>query len=400
MTVFTKIEKYKDGELQILKQSKSSFQGKIYLGKHNNLPRYKYKSVKTNDINDALNQLNSWFFEVKYLSNSNQLEKLSPIKNKAKNLIKKYLEKHIFLNKKSKSNDQSLSKNIIEFLDKYKIDEFNKKNLLNLKNFLSDKSFTKNTIRHHFNVLRKMYRDLLNDDVIQKDEVPEFPILPKNASKITYLDFDEYKHLKEISKKRMEQIGLSRSVALARKSLHCYIQFMCGSGLRRSEASRLKFEDIKVDFDKIDKTYSLEISIKNGKTGSRTVITKSSSYHAFENLKKIYNEYSDLIKQELNSKVFPKDFKKSANELFKAAGLYKDKNGYERNLTSLRKTYICWGLINDEKIFDIAINCGNSPEIIKSNYADKLTSVKLKNRLRKFKIYTTSHTTNLDKKNI
>ena len=73
----------------------------------------------------------------------------------------------------------------------------------------------------------------------------------------------------------------------------------------------------------------------------------------------------------------------SGRNLLKAANLYTDEEGNENNLTITRKTYICWGLINDENIFDIAKNCGNSSEVIEKYYANKLTSVQLEDRLHK-----------------
>lgn len=393
MTLLTKIQKFKEGELQILKQSKSSFQGKIYLGKKDNIPQYKYKSIKTISVDEAVKKLTNWYHEVKYLSNTNQIEQLYPTKNKAKKLIEQYLKDHIFKNEKSKKDDISNSKNIINFLETHNVDDFTKKSLIDLKSFLLNKPFKNNTVRHHFMLLRRMYRDLLNSEKITKDRIPDFPKLLKNSSQITYLSFDQYKTLMNISETRIKQTGLSRKSQLARKSLHYYIQFICGCGLRRSEASKLQFKDIKIDYDKIDKSYSLEIHVKNGKTGSRIVVSKPSSYYAFLNLKNIYSQYSDIIDFNEDASVFPRDFRKSAHELFKIAGVDIDENGYKLDLTALRKTYICWGLINGEKIFDIAINCGNSPEIIKTNYADKLTSVALKHRLRKFKVYTTNYTT-------
>ena len=46
MTTNTKIKKYRDGELLILKQSQCSYQGKIYLGRSNGQTRFTYKSIK------------------------------------------------------------------------------------------------------------------------------------------------------------------------------------------------------------------------------------------------------------------------------------------------------------------------------------------------------------------
>ena len=377
------VEKLFEKQLVILKQSEKSFQGKIYLGKKNNCPIYKYKSIKSQNYNNVKDELTKWYFEIKYLSTVGKVETKYPTKRNIRQLIEKHLANHKFLNDRARRNEISLSKNILDFIHHAKIKDLTKKNLFDLKQYLKDKSFTNNTIRHHFMLLRRMYRDLLEQDTFQKDDVPDFPSLSKNASEISFITFDEYKHLLEVSEKRMNEQKLARSVELARKSLHLYIQFMIGSGLRRQEADKLNFENIQIDYDKSDKSYCLIINVQKSKTGPRSVVTKPSSYYAFLKLKQLYSQYSDLVQQFPNCKLFPRDFIKSSKELFKAAKIETDKDGYKRNLTTLRKTYICWGLINGEEIFDISINCGNSPEIIKTNYADKLQSISIKHRLRK-----------------
>lgn len=377
------VEKLFENQLTILKQSDKGYQGKIYLGKQNKNPIYKYKSIKSQNYNLVKEELTKWYYEVKYLKIVGKVEEKYPTKHNIIQYIEKYLVNHNFKNERERGNEVSLAKNIFEFVRSTNIKELTKKTLFDLKTFLLNKSFTNNTVRHHFMMLRRMYRDLLNQDLITKENIPDFPSLSKNASKISFISFDEYKHLLTVSEQRMYQKQLARPVELARKSLHLYIQFMIGSGLRRQEADHIKFEDIEIDYDKKDKSYCLIISVKKSKTGARTVVTKQTSYFAFVKLKKLYSQYSDLIQQFPNSKLFPSNFVKSSKELFKAAKINIDKDGYQRNLTTLRKTYICWGLIKGEDIFDLAINCGNSPEVIRSNYADKLTSISFKNRLRK-----------------
>ena len=59
-------------------------------------------------------------------------------------------------------------------------------------------------------LLRRMYRDLLEQDIFQKDDVTDFPSLSKNASEISFITFDEYKHLLEVSEKRMNEQKLAR----------------------------------------------------------------------------------------------------------------------------------------------------------------------------------------------
>ena len=171
------VEKLFEKQLVILKQSEKSFQGKIYLGKKNNCPIYKYKSIKSQNYNNVKDELTKWYFEIKYLSTVGKVETKYPTKRNIRQLIEKHLANHKFLNDRARRNEISLSKNILDFIHHAKIKDLTKKNLFDLKQYLKDKSFTNNTIRHHFMLLRRMYRDLLEQDVFQKDDVQDFPSL-------------------------------------------------------------------------------------------------------------------------------------------------------------------------------------------------------------------------------
>ena len=65
---------------------------------------------------------------------------------------------------------------------------------------------------------------------------------------------------------------------------------------------------------------------------------------------------------------------------------YDEKNNKKRDAKSLRQTYISWGLINGEKIFDIAKNCGNSVAVIEKHYANNIKSKHLEERLSSLEI--------------
>jgi hypothetical protein len=69
------------------------------------------------------------------------------------------------------------------------------------------------------------------------------------------------------------------------------------------------------------------------------------------------------------------------NEVLKKADLKYSKTQppAKRDFVSLRATYICFRLLNNADIFDIATNCRTSPEIIKESYAKYLGGEMMKN---------------------
>ena len=65
----------------------TTLQGKIYLGKKNNCPIYKYKSIKSQNYNNVKDELTKWYFEIKYLSTVGKVETKYPTKRNIKQLI-------------------------------------------------------------------------------------------------------------------------------------------------------------------------------------------------------------------------------------------------------------------------------------------------------------------------
>ena len=91
----------------------------------------------------------------------------------------------------------------------------------------------------------------------------------------------------------------------------------------------------------------------------------------------VYAEYKDVMKDRGydTNMVFPVKFGKSNRHLLKSCDLYEDKlTGKKRDIKSYRHTYISWGVINKEDIFQISKNCGNSVQVIQTNYTNFLTA--------------------------
>ena len=74
-------------------------------------------------------------------------------------------------------------------------------------------------------------------------------------------------------------------------------------------------------------------------------------------------------------------FKKSFNELLKAAGLESDYRGVRRTAYSLRHYYISWMIAKGVSVHDIARNTRTSMEMIDKHYA-QVSTEQIKDNLR------------------
>jgi len=378
MTIKNQIEKFRDGELLILKQSQCSYQGKIYLGRSNGQTRFTYKSIKTDNYDFAVETLKGWFDDIKYKLNNNISLDIKPRENKFLKMIDEYQVS--IKDSKNKNDIESIhyANKLKEWIKKEKITQINFPNLIILRDkYLPSFNYTLNTISHYFNYIRKVYRYQREIGKLYKNETPEFPVIKKNVSRRTYFTFDQYRVLVNKSKERMEEGSLNRYTQFIRKSLNRFIIFQVGCGLRPDETYNLTFKDLETRINRNDKHKFFRIQVIDGKTGSREVISKPQCYNAIQQLKMVYNEYQDVIKEYDydTNKVFPVKFGKSNRNLLKSCDLYEDRlTGKKRDIKTYRHTYISWGILNGDDIYQISKNCGNSVGVIQNNYANELTS--------------------------
>ena len=382
-----KYETYRDGKLKVRKRSKSSYQGKIYIEKINNNPRYVFKSIKTDDKNYAISELQNWCDDVQYLLRNKKELPISNQKNRFITYSKDYIDNFDRKDNATHKDDNKYHKHLMSWIKTQKIKQVDRRTLQSLlDDYLINITDSQNTKGHWFNYIRKVFRYQISKDVLRKEELPEFPKLKKNAGKRIYLDFSQYRKLIEHSIERMNESKLSRRNQLARKTLNRFIIFQCATGIRPDETYNLNWKDITTKRNtKGDKYLSIEVI--DGKTGDRTVISKPSAVEALKELKMINMEYQDLfttLKLDKN-KVFPFKMSSSNRSLLKSANLYEDKSiNKKRDIKTYRHTYISWGVIKGETLFEIAKNCGNSVAVIEKYYANNLTSKNFENTLSSF----------------
>ena len=379
MTLKNKIKKYRDGELLIYRHSLSSYQGKVYLGRTNGQTRFTYKSVKTDDYDFAVKTLKSWFDDTKYKLNNNITLDIKTKENKFLKWIDEYQVS--IKDSKNKNDIEAIhyANKMKQWIKVQQIAKIDYPNLILLRDvYLPSFNYTLNTISHYFNYIRKVYRFQKEIGKLNKNDTPEFPVIKKNVSRRTYFTFDQYRVLINKSKERMEEGGLNRYSQFIRKSLNRFIIFQTGCGLRPAETYALTFKDLetRINRNQKEKRY-YRISVIDGKTGSREVISKPQCYDAIQQLKIIYNEYQDIIEEYGydKDKVFPVKFGQSNRNLLRSCCLYQDRLTHKtRDINTYRHTYISWGILNGDDIYQIATNCGNTVGVIQNHYAKELVT--------------------------
>ena len=386
-----KIKKYRDDKLQVRKQSKSSYQGRIYLkwDKEKKRGVYTYNSIKSDNEKDALKVLNDWFDDIQYQIRHNIVIKTKK-DNSFTQMSEYYINNFNWKNSATHKDDGKYNEHIKKWIEDQKITEVNTSSLKSLRDdYLPNITESKNTIAHWFNYIRKVYRFHLENNLITKDEVPDFPKLSKNASKRIFLDKGQYRKLINKSIDRMNEPSLNRKTQLVRKALNRFIIFQVATGMRSKETYNLTWDQITEKVNRYRERY-LEIEVLKTKTKiDRTVISKPPAVYALKELKEVYLQYQDqFTKLNLDkSKVFPFKFSGSNNQLLKSADLYEDKKlGKKRDIYVYRHTYISWAVLGGEPVVSLAEQVGNSVPMIQKHYTNFLNATHFADTLSSLKI--------------
>lgn len=180
-----------------------------------------------------------------------------------------------------------------------------------------------------------------------------------------------------------------KNIKADRIRLYCYIEIMAHSGMRPTEAKNLIWANI-IGFrecrDKPIGKQDVRLQVRGkGKHGTSiplldVIPALCMLWDVFEKEVGREPEDSDPVFADADGKQIL-SFKRSFNELLKAAGLEFDYRGVRRTPYSLRHYYISTMLINGVSIFDVALNTRTSLQMIERHYAHVATE-HIKDRLR------------------
>lgn len=364
-------------KLKIYKQPKSKYWwGRIYINKEFNNSSQKVElrqSSKTDNFKEAEKILNNWFFDISYEIRHGKFKGNIPFLTLV-NKFDEYLKDQLELNLIKKNYYQNFTnhiKPIVRFISTKKIKKFSRKTLeVDYFDFRrKEKSDVgMNSLRLEVNMLRLVMNYALKNELIDNNDLPHYPSFKKESNRRTFFRPEDYHKLLLKSRERYSDKSIRDIDRNKRFQLHQWIVFMVSCGIRVDESKDLKFKDVQILKDK----NQLQLYV-NGKTGRRKVITEQSGYHSLIRLKEHYLKHG--ISFQKDDYVFSiRKFDYLFRELLDSCDLRFDKEtGKKRDTKSLRQTYISWEVVKNEKsLVAISKNCGNTVEVIMSNYANNL----------------------------
>ena len=149
------------------------------------------------------------------------------------------------------------------------------------------------------------------------------------------------------------------------KELHDFVIFMANTGLRPSEAKKLRFQDINIISDKATNERILDIHVVDGKRGVGRCLSMPGAVRPFQHLFKRANF-------EKKARVFTKIPRTLLNAVLDHLGLKRDYQGKPRTAGSLRHSYFCYRVLAGADKEELAKNGRTSVEMLDKYYLPHL----------------------------
>jgi len=231
------------------------------------------------------------------------------------------------------------------------------------------------------------YKNVINitlNEALRRHEIKQIPPFAKEKKKgtndadtqRTWFTPDEYNKLRgALAEYIDQQKSLESRWIEDAEELRDYVGFVANTGLRIGEAKNVRFCDVTIVYDKNVKMHYLEIRNIKGKRGEHG---DCRSYyvadHYFRRCIKRHALTLENYKQS-EAKIFKAYHRDMFRQVLRNCDLYltKDRRPRKRDLMSLRHTYICFRLLMNAPIYDIAANCRTSVQMIQQHYARHLS---------------------------
>ncbi|MBO9655172.1 MAG: tyrosine-type recombinase/integrase [Agrobacterium tumefaciens] len=263
------------------------------------------------------------------------------------------------------------------------------------------------TIKGEMVIIRGLFQQAVRWGYCQPITIPTPVVFKRQDNRRPGFSDDEYKTLFDAALARISQLQPKTKSILAKDGRHwtmkvtpknikadrirlyCYIEIMAHSGMRPTEAKNLTWDNIVGFKDTKNKPIGQQdIRLKvRGKGKHGTSVPLLDVIPALHMLWQMFETEvgrapngDDPVFSDAEGKPIA-SFKKSFNELLKAADLEYDYRGIRRTPYSLRHYYISKMLINGASIYDVALNTRTSLQMIEQHYAHVATE-NIKDRLR------------------
>jgi integrase len=225
------------------------------------------------------------------------------------------------------------------------------------------------TLHKDVSLIRQLLKHAAEHGTIER--LPTIPAVGRIiANPRPWLTPDEWKRLIETAEQRIMEVMANDRLLEQRVDLFELMQFLVLSMCRVGEALDLRYRDCRLEEDAL-------IAQVTGKRGTRTFVAP---VHAMRIVKERLERLGE--QPDLSERVFPVHHRDAFRELPKAASLYRDAQGFTRNMKSLRATAISFRLLEpNANILVVARNAGTSVAMIDQFYARRLSAEMHRNEL-------------------
>lgn len=341
------------------------------------------RSSKTTSLVEAKHLAKDYYISLSKDSNLTKTEKKLTVKYWCEKYYS-YLEKlHPERHHRSEYNRLLSDKTgIVRWFGTLDINELNNIHILKYFEYRDKESeLTNNTKNKYISLYKSLLKFCFNNNAISN--IPQIPTLklvkrdnPRPSFKFTGKN-NEYDKLTTFINKCIKEGVVVRYNPITQDLLKAVYLIVHGF-IRpiKTELAELKWSDIKMVKEKNVK--SVEIRIKDGKTGFRYTSSTQMLYDFFDWRVISKNDKPDdyVLLKEYPNRVFAlKIIQRQFNWVLKEMDMLNDEYGQKRSLYSLRHLGIQMRLVNSKgkiNIYFLARNCGTSVEMIERFYAKYL----------------------------
>ena len=361
-----------DGRLHVFCRPNSS---KIWCGFHYK-GRYVRKSTGCTIWSDAIQVAEDWFFQRQAEIRSG-LQEFGGVS--FRNAAKKTISSLSALAQRGERSKDYISdvseiieRRLIPFFGSTSVDKIGIVQWERYKSHELERSpnLARGTLHQHKNALRLVLNESYRRGWIK--QIPVFKDVYSNEKvKVPriWLSDKEYSKIHRAIREHRKSLLGTRWTADC-DELYDYVIFVTNSGLRPSEAMKVRFCDVSIneESDHGEKRQFLMIENISGKRGGGDCRTMEGAVVAFQRriaARGIVNP------RESTERLFKAYHRDMFTQILEQTGLRysREQPPRKRDLTVLRHTYIVFRLLRGNSVWDIANNCRTSPAMIKDHYA-------------------------------
>jgi len=277
-----------------------------------------------------------------------------------------------------KSIETVLKSRILPYFGRMPIETITNQSWFEFKDEMYKKypAIKRGTLHQYKNALR-----VVLNDAYQRGTIKSLPVF-KDTYSTTKIDsprpwfnFKEYRLLQDGIKRHIIHLKKTKPRwVTAAQELYDYVIFATNTGLRVSEMSNVRFCDIEVQEELAPPDEIKQFLIIRNIKGKRGTGTCKSYYGAIAAYERIKDRKKIKYPQTSKVKLFAEHHRDMFNTILEENDLKYSKTQppARRDFVSLRATYICFRLLNQADIFEVATNCRTSPQMIRDSYAKYL----------------------------